>query len=274
MKRVGLILMLSTMLLPFAAMAQDDVEGGKDHPLFTRMPGFYIQRYEEKDFDTHSFWEKGKEVPVEGRTTTLLYAVREGVKEPSRLQVLANHENAARKAGGTVLSRDDDGNAYLRLAEGGREYWVHVNAYITSQYTVVVVEKKAMTQDVAANAEAWSRDIGATGRAAVYGIFFDSGKSEFGPGSDAALAEIARLLKANPGWSVWVVGHTDSTGDAAVNLALSKARSEAVVRALVGQHGIELRRLEGHGVGPLAPVASNDTDEGKAKNRRVEIVKR
>lgn len=274
MKRFGFALFFTGLLFPVVIHAQEDAEGSKDHTLFSRMPGFYIQRYEEKEFDTHPFWEKGRELQVDGRTITVLYALKEGAAEPSRIQVLANYENAARKAGGSVLSRDDDGNTYLRLASGGRETWVHVNAYITSQYTLTVVEKKAMAQAVTVDAESWCRDIGATGHAAVYGIFFDSGKSELKPESDATLAEIARLMKNNPEWSFYLVGHTDGSGEAAFNLALSRTRADAVLKALVGRYGIEARRLESHGVGPLAPVASNDTAEGKAKNRRVELVKR
>jgi outer membrane protein OmpA-like peptidoglycan-associated protein len=70
-----------------------------------------------------------------------------------------------------------------------------------------------------------------------------------------------------------VVGHTDSTGPLEANMRLSQARAEAVVQALAAQHGVATARVKGHGVGPLAPVATNDTEEGKAKNRRVELVK-
>ena len=87
------------------------------------------------------------------------------------------------------------------------------------------------------------------------------------------MAEIAKLLKADPNLKVYVVGHTDNTASLDLNLKLSRERAEAVAQALVSGHGIDAGRLIGQGVGPLAPVASNDSEEGRAKNRRVELVK-
>ena len=114
----------------------------------------------------------------------------------------------------------------------------------------------------------------ATGHAAAYGSHFDTDKAEIKPGSEKSLEEIARLLKQDPKLTLLVVGHTDSTGDIPHNMALSEGRAKAVVAALTGTHGIAAARLSAFGCGPLAPVASNDTDEGRAKNRRVELVKR
>ena len=111
-------------------------------------------------------------------------------------------------------------------------------------------------------------------RALVYGIIFDTDKSEVKPESEAALKQITKLLEQNPSLSVRVVGHTDATGDFNHNIQLSEARAKAVVTALSARMGVSAARLSAHGVGPLCPVASNDTEEGKAKNRRVELVKR
>lgn len=91
--------------------------------------------------------------------------------------------------------------------------------------------------------------------------------------SQPALAEIAKLLAANPGLKLHVVGHTDSVGTVEANLKLSQARAEAVVQELVTRYHVAAARLRGHGVSSLAPVAPNDSDEGRAKNRRVELVK-
>jgi len=88
------------------------------------------------------------------------------------------------------------------------------------------------------------------------------------------LAEIAKLLANNPTLNLHVVGHTDSTGAFDHNMTLSKARADAVMNALVSAHGVAASRLQASGVGPLAPVASNDTEDGRAKNRRVELVRR
>jgi outer membrane protein OmpA-like peptidoglycan-associated protein len=136
----------------------------------------------------------------------------------------------------------------------------------------VIVEKQAMQQDVTLDASAMAKDIGETGRVAVYGIHFDTGKSELKPDSAPALAEIAKLLKNKPDLKVYVVGHTDMVADLGTNVALSQARAQAVVKALVGQQGIAAARLIAFGDGPYAPVASNKTEDGRARNRRVELV--
>jgi outer membrane protein OmpA-like peptidoglycan-associated protein len=124
-----------------------------------------------------------------------------------------------------------------------------------------------------ADAKSFSDDIKATGHTAIYGIYFDTGKSAIKPESEGALGEIAKLLKSDPGLKLHVVGHTDNVGVMEANVKLSQDRANAVVQALAGKHGIAGARLKASGVGPLAPVASNDTDEGKQKNRRVELVK-
>ncbi len=273
--RITALVALAVTLLAAAGFAQEaDVEGSKDHPLLSRMPGYYISRYEDMQFDTHTFLVAGSQVPVEGHVTNILYQIRTGAKEASRLQILRNYEAAITKIGGKVLTSDSDGSSYLKLVKDGKEIWIHVDAYITSQYGLTVVEKEGMKQDVTANADAWRNDIASTGRAVVYGVHFDTDKATIKPESEAAIREIAALLARSPALNLLVVGHTDMTGDLAHNMKLSEERAAAVVAALVSGHGVAAARLKGFGVGPLAPVASNDTEEGRAKNRRVELVKR
>jgi len=123
------------------------------------------------------------------------------------------------------------------------------------------------------SADALTKGIGSVGHVAVYDILFDTGQANVKPESAAALAEIAKMLAANSALTVHVVGHTDNVGPLAQNLDLSKRRAQAVVTALTTTHKVAAARLRADGVGPLAPVASNDTDAGRAKNRRVELVK-
>ena len=92
------------------------------------------------------------------------------------------------------------------------------------------------------------------------------------PDSEPAIDEIAKLLTSNPTLKVGIVGHTDMVGDAAANMKLSQARAQSVINDLVSKHGIAAARLVAFGAGPWAPLASNKTDEGRAKNRRVELV--
>ena len=129
-----------------------------------------------------------------------------------------------------------------------------------------------MRQDVQAHAATWMQSLSNTGHTAVYGVHFDTDQSVIKPESEPALKEMADLLAKNPALKLHVVGHTDSTGDFAHNMKLSEARAAAVVQALVARYKVAPQRLRASGAGPLAPVASNRTEEGKAKNRRVELV--
>lgn len=139
---------------------------------------------------------------------------------------------------------------------------------------VTLVEPKARERKmVLVEADQMSAEIGKSGRIALYGIYFDTDKAELKPESDATLDEIGKLLKADPALRLYVVGHTDNVGLFAHNMKLSEARAASVVAALVAKEGISKARLQPAGVGPVSPVVSNDDDAGKAKNRRVELVK-
>jgi outer membrane protein OmpA-like peptidoglycan-associated protein len=274
--RLAFVVVASCLLLSATAVAQaTDAEGSKDHPLFTRMPGYVIQRYSEEAFGTHKFIPgPGRDaIDVEGKYFEIRYSLKPGAKQPSQIEVLRNYENACKAIGGQVLVSNRDGSSFLKLVKNGRETWVEVSAYITDEWTLFIVEKGGMEQSVVANADALSSDIKAAGHVAIYGIYFDTAKAVVKPESDAAIAEIAKLLTANPSLAVHIVGHTDNVGPLDVNMKLSQARADAVVQVLVAKYGIATARLKASGVGPLSPVASNDSDEGKAKNRRVELVK-
>jgi OmpA-OmpF porin, OOP family len=124
----------------------------------------------------------------------------------------------------------------------------------------------------AVESEEIERALRITGRVAIYGIAFDSGNARLTEESYAAVGEIAEMLNRDPNLSLFVVGHTDSEGSYQYNLNLSRQRAEAVVAALVEREDIERNRLDAAGVGMLAPVASNETEAGRARNRRVELV--
>jgi outer membrane protein OmpA-like peptidoglycan-associated protein len=276
----ALLGLMALMAVPLAS-GQADRAGSKDYPGLTRMPGYYIDDYSESQFDSYTFkikeGEKEKQQPVEGRLCKYTYRLQKDAVPASALQILRNFQNAVRSAGGQVLREAGDGNdreSTLRLVKGSSEVWIALRAVssVDKIYWLVIVEKQAMQQDVTVDASAMARDIGDTGRVAVYGIHFDTGKSELKPDSAPALAEIGKLLKNKPELKVYVVGHTDMVADLAANIALSQARAQAVVKALVGQQGIAAARLIAFGAGPYAPVASNKTEDGRARNRRVELV--
>ncbi len=276
--RSPLSLLLDTLLAGTAAAApaplQKDATGCKDHPLFNRMPDSWIHHCTAKEFDAHEFLvAKGKKERVEGRLWAISYYPQASAPvKPSELQIQRNFEAAVTNAGGTVVFTDK-GRDTFRLNAGGKEVWVDLTAEFTGKYGFTIVERGAMTQAIVADARAFADGLAATGHAAVYGIYFDTNKSDVKPESAQAIAEIAKLLKADPGLKLFVVGHTDGTGGVDANLRLSQDRAQAVIQALVAGHGIEAGRLRPFGNGPFAPVATNATEEGRAKNRRVELVK-
>jgi len=119
-----------------------------------------------------------------------------------------------------------------------------------------------------------SNAIRESGHVALHGIYFDTDSAKLRPESDAALAEIGKLMKHDAALKLYVVGHTDNAGSFSHNMQLSEKRAASVAAALTARHGIAAERLSTHGVGQLAPVASNDTEEGRARNRRVELVRK
>ena len=138
---------------------------------------------------------------------------------------------------------------------------------------VDIAELKGMqSKMVVVKADEMTEKIQLAGRVALYSLLFDTDKAELRAESKPTLAEIAKMLKAQPKMRLLVVGHTDSVGGFDSNLALSRRRAEAVAAALVKDYGVAAGRLVGNGVASLAPVASNASEEGRAKNRRVELV--
>lgn len=131
------------------------------------------------------------------------------------------------------------------------------------------VENKMVVLKAADIAEA----LATNGKVDLYGIYFDTDKAVVKPESKPTLDEVANLLKIDRSLKLEVAGHTDNTGDKAHNQKLSEDRATAVVNTLVSQYGIDATRLQAKGYGDARPVASNTTDDGRAKNRRVELKK-
>jgi outer membrane protein OmpA-like peptidoglycan-associated protein len=238
------------------------------------MPDFYISAYKEFEFDRHRFIDQTKKlVDSEGHKYYIEYKLTKGTKEPGELKIRRNIQEALKKIGGTVVF-DDNFNkvSTIVIKKEAKESWIEVRSF-NNMYRLTIVEKETMKQEVVADATAMGNDISATGHVAVYGIYFDTGKSEIKSESEAALAEISTLLKNNGTLKVYVVGHTDNVGNIDSNMRLSMDRANAVTKALTGKHAIAADRMKPYGVASLAPVASNDTEEGRAKNRRVELVK-
>lgn len=139
---------------------------------------------------------------------------------------------------------------------------------------VDIIENKSREQKmVAVKAEQLSASIATSGSVALYGIYFDSGKASIQPKSDSSLREVVKLMATSPALKLLEVGHTDNVGSFEQNMGLSIQRAAAVVDKLAGKYGVEKSRLRAVGVSYSAPKSTNDTEPGRAKNRRVELVK-
>ena len=280
-----------------AATAAAQVKQG--HPLIPPYPGstsgqaVTVSAFDEFDLPVGPSKDGkfSKVERVEGKVTNFGYGRPEG---RSILEVFRNYEAALKAAGFTTLFTcrgnecggqlnhpplgyipNGDDARYLAAKLARPEGDVYVGMHVQPLETrIVIVESKPMeTGLVKISADALARDINSTGHVAVYDILFDTGSAAIKPESATALTEIAAMLTKTPTLNLHVVGHTDNVGTLAANIDLSKRRAAAVVTALTTTHKIAAARLRADGVGPLAPVANNDSDAGRAKNRRVELVK-
>jgi OOP family OmpA-OmpF porin len=257
---------------------QDKPEcANKIFSFFSTFNGFYLYDCDYAEFGSYKFWVDGgsRAIIKEGVYRAVWFRKKNDAgRTVSGLQVLQNHINAIKAVGGEVL-KESDGNIF-RTTFNGKELWVFIDASVNNKdldkYAVYSIEVNLMKQEIS------SLDIkgaiASSGKIAIYGILFDTGKSDIKPESEKAISTVAAFLKENPDLNVFIVGHTDNVGDYAMNQKLSKARGESVKNYLVSKYNISATRLTGDGVGPLCPVTSNDTDEGRALNRRVEIVKK
>jgi outer membrane protein OmpA-like peptidoglycan-associated protein len=290
----SLLLLLAT--LPAFAQTKD-IPGSKDSPLVSRYPGSVISNYKTHAFDEYLFpigavTAKGepKSQIVEGKITRIEYTNPAG---RSSLEIDRNYETALKSAGfETVFSCKADacGLARFHATPDWADVWygaghfqfsgklsrpegdLYISLHVSNDTTVLdTIETKAMESGLVL-AAALKSDITKTGHVAVYGIHFDTAKSDLKPDSQPAIQEIVKLLQQDPRLKLFVVGHTDNVGPLAGNLDLSKRRSLAVIQSLTAQ-GIDAARLESFGAGPYAPVSTNESDAGRALNRRVELVR-
>ncbi|WP_161596211.1 OmpA family protein [Rhodanobacter glycinis] len=276
-----IFMLLVCLALPVLAVAGDDIAGSKDHPLLTRFPGSYISEY-SKGYNATEYkvgaGDNAKAQSVEGDTTSLRYFYGNAETQPSPLQVMRNYQNAIKQIGGEVVYErlqveGDGGETTLKVHTGGKDVWIKVVPDIygapTQDYLLVITEVAAMSQAVTANQ--LRDELDKNGFITLH-VNFDTGKADLKADDLATVQQIATMLKAAPSLKLSVEGHTDNVGDAASNKVLSEARAKSVMNAIV-QAGIAAGRLSAAGFGQERPVADNRSEEGRARNRRVELVK-
>ncbi|HET6959297.1 MAG TPA: OmpA family protein [Vicinamibacterales bacterium] len=253
-----------------AARAQEDAEGCKDSPLITRFPGGSIHSCDNKEFDQLELpvgKNKDGDVvmkTVEGEFHSWDYGTRDGVSE---IQVFRNMQTALKNAGFVM---DYQESPEKISAHKGSTWYLLDNR--GSFYYQTIVTEKAMQQEVTADASSLAAEIERSGRVAVYGVHFATGQATILPDSEQTLMQIVQVLRDHSELSLRVEGYTDNVGQAAANQALSDRRAQAVVAWLTGR-GIAGARLAARGFGAANPVGDNATEDGRAKNRRVELVK-
>lgn len=301
---LGLLLSLS---MAASVSAQMNV---KDHPLVTRFPGAEVLDYKAVEFDEFELPlgqivdedKFTKTQHLEGKVSKFKYSTPQA---RSTLEVFRSYQDALTKAGFQNLyqcagaacraAKSFEGGyrggksgiwcfnceqpmRYLaaKLPRAAGDVYVALDVekdpYEGGTWLTIVEVKPMAGGLVTVNAAALASDISQNGHASVYGIHFDTGKATWTADSEPTLVEIAKLLTTNPSLKLHVVGHTDNVGTLDANLQLSEARADAVMAALVSTYHIAPGRLHAAGVGPLAPVATNRSEDGRAKNRRVELV--
>jgi outer membrane protein OmpA-like peptidoglycan-associated protein len=256
---------------------QDDAEGAKDHPMFSRMPGYYIDDCDANDFGGLDL-SLEPEKHVEGRFWQITYRIKEGEKRFGPLQIARNYTDLAVKRGGKRLSEQLDasgGTSVAQLPAGGKNIWIQLSiADRGDYYELAIVEEAAMEQKVAFTAAELARRLNENGSVALHDILFDTGQATLKPESAAALAPIGELLKTQPQFNLEIQGHTDNVGSGSQNLKLSQERAAAVKGYLVQAFGVSADRMTTSGFGDSRPIADNHTEQGRAQNRRVELVKK
>jgi outer membrane protein OmpA-like peptidoglycan-associated protein len=257
-----------------------------DHPLLPRLAGFDVvesgsgdgfDAIELKDFHIKGRIEAKLPFSLQGRVTRRAYATRTPTR--TNLQIYQNYETALLKAGAVQLNsgftRSADevrlGHHIFRLPAKAGQAPVHVLLYVNSPelYVLTVIEPAAAPQEIQVGE--LQDQLKSTGWATLY-VEFDTGKSDLRPEAQGAIRAIVELMRQSAQLRISVDGHTDNVGDPVSNRKLSQARAQSVMAAVVAQ-GVPASRLSAKGFGPDVPIADNRLEAGRAKNRRVELMR-
>ncbi len=308
MRRIGFLALFLFAAFQSGYAQAGDIPGSSDHPVIGRIPGASIIAYKHLPNAVAKFplerqgrYKFKKIGEATGELWKIAYRLPRGTDAASAIAVY--RQRLADLGFEELFTCSNDNTIFYRklLEAIGEDPW-EKNTYkihclvsrgnLKNQPTVVAVYATSLVRNKKSNflrlhilqskpletkldvvgAEQIAADIEAKGRIALYGIEFDHDSARLRSSSRPTLKEIAKYLASNPGVKLYVVGHTDNTGTYDYNLGLSRRRAAAVVKALTGSHGVSAQRLKAVGVGPVAPLASNATEEGRARNRRVELV--
>lgn len=301
------LLITALFALTLGSGAPELLAAVDNHPLIKPYEGSVLSRREDAGHSSYQFVTglnaAGKTdsdvIPTTEVTGTLTRLFYENPKGKSPLEIMANYREALVAADFDVVFECGDrdcGPGYASSRWGrvtGMKYIATPMWFLSARrrtsdsetyvaicsmkirHQIDILEAKAMERGkVIVTAEALKSGISAEGRVVLDGLYFDTDEATLRQESKPALEVIAAFLKADPRLKVFIVGHTDGEGTLEHNLTLSSRRAEAVVAALVSDYQLEPARLSSQGVGPLCPAKSNRSEQGRAGNRRVEMVAR
>jgi len=256
-----------------------------EHPLIRPFPGtvFDQRRSEYQNFNEYDFRvgtppRNYEAHTVRGEYRQLRYFLynEDGTpnRDVSQVEYFENFKAAALEKGGEIKWEDRHyGLVFTLPREDGGVTWCHVQTSVSAARTILnIIDEKPLETTLEFTPAQMKAALDADGKVALYGILFDYDKATLQQSSNKQLQEVVTLLLNNPDLSLEIQGHTDSDGSADYNLQLSQRRSESVLNYLV-LFGVDPSRLKAKGYGESMPVAPNDTDENKAKNRRVELAR-
>jgi outer membrane protein OmpA-like peptidoglycan-associated protein len=247
---------------------------GKDYRLLGHMPNYLPDDPEKRNFDKDTFKVKDgddtRDIEVRGAKYHVTYNIKDGAQVLSDVEIQENYRAALRALGAQILFTDGRDTS-ARAEVGGQTIWLYVYSQETGIEVTAVEEKPFQASIKAPEASALKQALDKNGRVALY-VNFDFAKAALKPDAAPVIAQVVKLLKDNPSLKLSVDGHTDNIGGHDYNVKLSEQRAAAVVQALVAQ-GIARERLKSAGYGPDKPIADNSKEEGRSKNRRVELVK-
>ena len=272
------ILLLLSLLFNAALLnSQDDIE----HSMVKKMPGFKLKKSLSKksNFSIFQFRiiENKKIITLEkkGRYWKLVYHNLDNKgkfnTKISKIDIMNNYRAAAKEMGGKVLYAKRGRITFTLPLNNGGKLWAYVFA-LDGNYELIIIEEEGFKKQLVFSADQMKRTLDSLGTISIYGINFDTAKDRLKQGSEKVLIEIVELMKNYPELRIEIQGHTDNVGLANYNLDLSNKRADTVKDYLL-LFGVEKKRMIAKGYGLSKPIVSNDTEEGRAKNRRVELLK-
>lgn len=249
--------------LPPPGPTRESVAENADFPYLGRMPGSQLKETQTDDRPMDVTTDNDKEQQLAGTgTVAKFYTVPPGV---SVHQFITVYRTALAAAGWAIVHAGDgsDGTLLAHYGRNGRDVWASLH---------IGGDDISMRVSDTGTASELARQLDRACHVALYGIHFDFNKATLRGDSEPALEQLLALMKSAPTLTIEVQGHTDAVGNDAANQKLSEARA-AAVRDWMTAHGVAAARVTAKGFGKTHPVASNDNDEGRARNRRVEIAK-